>query len=461
MITWGIDVGSSDTKFIKLSVNDEQVEILEYGVYEEKDAGPTLSFPPSALSRGWSKHKIGKHDQVAISVPGHRAIARFTRLPPVAANRLPDIVRYEAEQQMPYNIDEIAWFFHHFPTAPTEFEVGIFGIKKEVLEQSLSQFEEVGFEAVHIAQASTIALYNALYYAGVFEENTVVVDIGHEFTQIIIVAPTMWTRVVPLGGERLLEKLVKDFKLSESKAKSLLKSVEESKYARQIFQSMQPVYADLVSEIQRSIDFFSSTHHDTKINKMVVTGGCSKIPGLIKYLEQNLGISNLDVAGNIDLTGPKADFRLTDRQLWTAYGLALQAGGLAEIEEQFIPPSLSPIAAIKKAFKKIHFPALVTLIVIAAIFIAILVGAITNPGREVLTEELVNATGGVGVNANKIDLLESYALIRIEMLPDGGVKVTPQYSPAYDEFNAAANPLSHQMIKQMMKEQILGKGTSP
>ena len=105
-----------------------------------------------------------------------------------------------------------------------------------------------------------------------FENNydaIAVIDIGHETTQfIIITASSMWMCSIPIGGKSLIiDALAKSFKLSETKAQTLLKDAKDSKYSRQIFQSMRPVFINLTQEIQHSVGIFESTHRQQKVKK--------------------------------------------------------------------------------------------------------------------------------------------------------------------------------------------------
>ena len=84
---------------------------------------------------------------------------------------------------------------------------------------------------------------------------------------------------------------MKSFKLAFSKAETLRRTAATSKYARQIFQAMRPIFADLVQELQRSIGFYSSTHRDANVEKVVALGNAFLLPGLQKYLQQNLGLT--------------------------------------------------------------------------------------------------------------------------------------------------------------------------
>ena len=66
-----------------------------------------------------------------MSVPGHAAFARFAKLPPVEPKKVPDIVKFEAMQQIPFPLDQVEWDYQTFvsPDSP-DVEVGIFAITR-------------------------------------------------------------------------------------------------------------------------------------------------------------------------------------------------------------------------------------------------------------------------------------------------------------------------------------------
>ena len=95
-----------------------------------------------------------------------------------------------------------------------------------------------------------------------------IIDLGAENTDLIIAeGESIWMRSIPIGGNNFTEALVKAFKLNFEKAEELKRNAATSKYARQIFQAMRPIFADLVAEIQRSIGFYASVHRDSRIEQ--------------------------------------------------------------------------------------------------------------------------------------------------------------------------------------------------
>jgi len=99
-----------------------------------------------------------------MSVPGHSAFARFAKLPPVEPKKIPDIVKFEAVQQIPFPIDQVEWDYQPFQSEDSpDVEVGIFAITRERIMERLGVYEDVGItpDAVTL---SPVAAYNALAY---------------------------------------------------------------------------------------------------------------------------------------------------------------------------------------------------------------------------------------------------------------------------------------------------------
>ncbi|MCK5711889.1 MAG: type IV pilus assembly protein PilM, partial [Hyphomicrobiaceae bacterium] len=293
---WGIDIGQCALKAIKLRQVGDRIEAVGFDVIEH---AKILSQPDAdryqlvrnALDKFVSRNEIDG-DKIVISVPGHTSFARFIKLPPVESKRIPEIVDYEAAQQIPFNIDDVEWAWQRIPTRDTsEVEVGIFAIKKDIIDDLLENFKEAGI-SVDVVQMAPLALYNFLETdQHVGTGTTILVDIGAENTDLIVAdGHRIWLRNIHIGGNNFTEALVKSFKLTFAKAENLKRTAANSKYARQIFQAMRPVFSDLVAEVQRSIGFYTSLHRDARIERIVGLGNAFRLPGLQKFLQQNLQV---------------------------------------------------------------------------------------------------------------------------------------------------------------------------
>ncbi len=350
--SWGIEVGANAIKAVHLTRTGSgakaKVQMIAHEVIPFKHVltTPDLNIDEAIqvnLDQLMARHDLSK-SRVVISVPGHKAFARFAKLPPVEPKKIPDIVKFEAVQQIPFPIEQVEWDYQVFQQddAP-DVEVGIFAITKERVMNYLSNYNAVNLR-VDALTLSPIAVFNAFVYDTAEDppdEGVIYMDIGTTSTDVVIVEDGgIWLRTLPLGGNTFTEALVKAFKLSYHKAEKLKKEAATSKYARQIFQAMRPVFADLVQELQRSLGYYQSLNRDANLTKLVCVGSTFKLPGLQKFLKQQLqmDVDRPDRFKRISVDDKQAsEFADKAINLATAYGLALQGLGLESVSANILP----------------------------------------------------------------------------------------------------------------------------
>jgi type IV pilus assembly protein PilM len=96
-------------------------------------------------------------------VSGQSSFARFIKLPPVEPKKIPEIVPFEAIQQIPFPLDDVEWSYQLFsePDSP-DVEVGIFAMRKELVRpahQATTPTQELN---VQVVQMNPLAVYNAM-----------------------------------------------------------------------------------------------------------------------------------------------------------------------------------------------------------------------------------------------------------------------------------------------------------
>lgn len=346
---WGIEIGAYAIKAIRLEREGEQVSVTDFAVIPHKKVLTTPDLDQDEMIRlGLGQlisQKSLENETLVMSVPGHAAFARFAKLPPVEPKKVPDIVKFEAVQQIPFPIDDVEWDYQTFTSEDTpEVEVGIFAITRERVNHQLAVYGELGLTPESLT-LGPVAVYNAMAYDHDLVEKrrkpVVYLDIGTQSTDVVIAEDgRCWIRTFPLGGTHFTEAIAEAFKLSYSKAEKLKKEASTSKYAKQIMQAMRPVFSDLLQDLQRSIGYYQNLHRETELQTMIGVGSTFKIPGLRKFLGQQLQIDvmRLDEYKKINVTGREAaSFAEASVNMATAYGLALQGTGLAEIDANLVP----------------------------------------------------------------------------------------------------------------------------
>jgi type IV pilus assembly protein PilM len=365
---WAIDIGQSALKAIKLVPGEtpeqavaEAFDFIEYPkILSQPDADPD-ELVREALATFTDRNEL-KGCKVAIAVPGQSGLVKFIKLPPVEKKRIPDIVKFEAKQQIPFALDEVVWAYQQIggdeEVDEEEFtmaEVGLFAMKRDQINRAILPFAVAGIE-VDVVQMSPIALYNYITFDQLkgsgSKESVVLLDIGADNTDLIITDGTrIWQRNVPIGGNHFTRALTKELKLTFAKAEHLKRNATKAPDPRSIFTAMRGVFNDFASEINRSIGFYSSINRTAKIRKVVGLGNGFKLPGLQKFLQQNLShevgkLESFDrMVGEEVKSAPQFQDNLASFAV--AYGLGVQGLGRGGLSTNLLPPEIERVRLVR------------------------------------------------------------------------------------------------------------------
>jgi type IV pilus assembly protein PilM len=344
---WGIEIGAHAIKAIRLEREGDRVAVTDFAVIPHKRVLSTPDLDQDEMVRlglgQFISQKTLEGEHLVLSVPGHVAFARFAKLPPVEPKKVPDIVKFEAVQQIPFPIDQVEWDYQTFASDDSsELQVGIFAITRDRVQHRLSLYSELGLTPESLT-LSPVAVYNAMAFDHdlVRQGPVIFLDIGTNATDVIIADnERCWIRTFPLGGTHFTEAIASAFKLGYTKAERLKQEAATSKYAKQIMQAMRPVFSDLLQDLQRSIGYYSTLRREGTLRTMVGVGSTFKIPGLRKFLGQQLqmNVVRLDEYKKITVRGREAaSFAENAVNMATAYGLALQGVDLGQINANLMP----------------------------------------------------------------------------------------------------------------------------
>ncbi|MFG0251638.1 MAG: type IV pilus assembly protein PilM, partial [Phycisphaerales bacterium JB038] len=378
---WGIEIGAYALKAVKLERDGDQLRIADYAYIPHRKVLSTPDVDADDVTRLTIGSLVSQYDlshaDIAVSVPGHMAFARFAKLPPVEPKKIPDIVRFEAVQQIPFPIDEVVWDFQTFVSESSpDVEVGIFAITNERIEDRLHMWGEMGLDP-NVVTISPVAVYNAIAYDEIFSETTpgtIILDIGTTSTDLIIAEEgRTWIRTFPLGGHQFTLELAETFKLNYAKAEKLKREAATSSHKRQILQAMRPIFGDVVSDVQQSIGYYESLHPDCQLTKIIGIGSTFQLPGMRKYLSQQLQMEvvRLDDFKRAKLVDSSDAARFNEHihNYVTAYGLALQGLGDETIRANLMPTQVLRKQMWRNKTKWFATAAAVSVIASGAMFI--------------------------------------------------------------------------------------------
>lgn len=372
---WALDIGQAALKALKLTpalddpekVVAEAFDFVEYPKILSQPDADAEELVRDALATFLGRNEV-KGSKVAIGVSGQAGLVKFVKLPPVEKSRIPDIVKFEARQHIPFQLEDVVWSYQQIggdgEGEEEDFamvEIGLFAMKRDQIQRALLPLTAAGIE-VDFVQMGPIALYNYISYdnppppQGPKDEGPnsyVLLDIGADNTDLIITDGTrIWQRNVPIGGNHFTRALTKELKQTFAKAEHLKRNATKAPDPRAIFTAMRGIFGDFASEIQRSIGFYSSVNRQAKIVKIYGLGNGFKLPGLQKFLQQNINhdVERLDkferLTGDEVVTAPQ--FQENIASFAVPYGLGLQGLGLGKLKTNLLPPEIEQVRMIRR-----------------------------------------------------------------------------------------------------------------
>jgi type IV pilus assembly protein PilM len=298
-----------------------------------------------------------KGGPVNYTVAEESVFARFVKLPPIEAEKIERIISFEAQQNVPFPIDEVVWDYQILGGgAGEQIEVVLVAIKADLLEEINSVVEETGLRP-SIVDLATMALYNAFRYNyNDLSGCSLLVDIGARTTNLLFIEPgKIFTRSVPIGGSSATSTIAKEFNEPFAAAEFRKKrdgvvglaSAEteplKDEVAR-VSQILRATFTRLQAELTRSISHYCAQQQGNPPERVFLSGGGAGTPHLGEFFHEKLRlpIEFFDPLRKVIV----ADFACAEEiasskhLLGEPVGLALRATSACPIELNLRPASV-------------------------------------------------------------------------------------------------------------------------
>lgn len=383
---FGIDLGQHSVKLVELGKDRSGVRLLRAkvartGITASMSKEAKEAAVSSALKKVLENVDIGQNP-VAIATPGLSAFIRYVKLPPVTPQRLKQIIGYEAQQQVPFPLNEVIWDYQVLDArSEAETSVVLVAIKKDVLSSLIRSVKTCGIEPSFV-EHRPLAVYNTIkfnYEAG-GGGVSVIIDAGERTTDISVErdGELCWTRSARVGSSDITEAIRKKYNVSPEEAERIkeedariLASDAEEKSADEktleLWNVIKAPVSSIAAELQRTINYFQTQLGGTRADRIIITGGLSMMPGLEVLLGAIIGsgVEKLDPLKKISAgEGMLADID-AGAQLSVALGLGLRA-----LDEGFSTVNLLPenIVSRQQLRKKRSY------LVLSGISLALMIG---------------------------------------------------------------------------------------
>lgn len=294
-----LDIGSTFIKLVKLKGSNKNYQLQKFGMVPlppevivegaVMDAGRVVE----AIKELLAAQKVTTKE-VVISVSGSSVIIKRVSVADMTDEELAESIKWEAEQYIPFSIDDVNVDFQKLGPGATEGQADVLlvAVKKDKINDYINLVKEAGLEPV-VMDVDAFALANMYELNYDIESGTTaLLNIGASVMNINILkdGTSIFTRDITVGGNRYTEALQRDFGLSYEDAEKVKRGEEVSGDKEQIASVMASVTDDIVAETQRSFDFFRSTTGSDKVSRVLVSGGCARIGNFTAVLSERLGV---------------------------------------------------------------------------------------------------------------------------------------------------------------------------
>jgi type IV pilus assembly protein PilM len=223
---------------------------------------------------------------------GGAVIAKRVTLPKMSEAELSESIRWEAEQHIPFDIEDVELDFQVLRQDGPQLEVMLVAVKKGKVQSYVDAVAEAGLNVL-LADVDVFALETQYEHNFQGERDVVaLVNIGHETTNTNILqgGQNVYARDIFVGGKQYSTTIAQRFDLSLPDADALVRGKEGSVSWAEIEPVLDLVSQELGQEIQRTLDYFGTTAEHERIQRIFLSGGCALIPGLQDFLSSQWGI---------------------------------------------------------------------------------------------------------------------------------------------------------------------------
>lgn len=363
-----LNIGASQLTLAEFKVSAGKAPMLvQYGI-KPLGVDPDSNVDPSgyiiAALRDVLKEKGIRPGPVSLSISGQAVFPRFVKLPPVAKDKVYAMVREEAEQNVPFPIDEIIWDYQLIGDASTgEQAAMIVAAKTENVASLVSCVQAAGLEPT-VVDVAPLSLYNCTQYNyPQMEGCAMVLDIGSRSTNLLFVEEgKVFYRSIPVAGNTITQEISKALGVGFQEADEIKRKIgfvalggntaSDDEQADRVSKVIRNVVTRLHAEVNRSINFYRSQQDGSAPSHVFLTGGTSITAYMDTFFREKLKVEveylnpfvSVEVGGRVSPDKVGEDFY----QLGEVVGLALRAAGEAPVQINLVPPTI----IAKKAFQK-------------------------------------------------------------------------------------------------------------
>lgn len=334
----GIDIGSHTIKLVEIAHDKTSATLIAAGTAPTPPKSLISTVPADQEALAIALKKLikdtgAKTGDVTIALPESQVFTRVIETPALSARELTSAIKWESEQYIPLPLEQVNLDYTILrdakDTGTNQMELLLVAAPKILIEKYLTILELADIVPTSV-ETEIIATSRALSRSTATIKNTMIVSIGAQTTDIAILRSGVlsFTRSVSTGGESLSRALSQGlgFELAQAEEYKRAYGLDRDKLQGKIVTAVKPIMDAMIGELRRATTFYQEKYKGESVEVTIINGGTARIPGMVVYLAQELGIE-------VQLANPwygitkDARFRVLDTEgpiFSVAVGLALR-----------------------------------------------------------------------------------------------------------------------------------------
>ena len=355
-----VDFGATNLKLAEFEMTEAGgLSLRQYGFKSLGQDGTQESTREAAMLKGLQEalaEKTYGARNVNICAPGYHTFSKFVKLPPVDTSKVTQIIQYEAQQNVPFPLEEVVWDYQILGAAPSgELEVLLVAIKSDIVEGLFKTAEKAGLR-LQLVDVSPAALCNSFRYNyGDLEGCTMLLDIGAKTSNLLFFEKgNIYSRGINIGANAITQDFAKESKLGYEEAErlkieegfvSLGGAYEEPENPHQaaISKIARQVLTRLHIQVNQTIQFYRGQQGGSPPDRLFLSGGATSMPYTAQFFAEklNLPVEYFNPLRNlqIDESLPREELAKVAHSLGETVGLGLRNLAHCPVELNLMPKS--------------------------------------------------------------------------------------------------------------------------
>jgi type IV pilus assembly protein PilM len=295
---FGLDIGSTAIRMVQVRRGGAHPALVAYGSVPvpanltASDSQADHAKIAELVAQLVRENHVGARE-VVVGLPANKVFATVITTPNIEAAQLAKAIRYQAEQYIPMALDQVKldWAVIDKSKDEKQLEVLLLAVPNTVVEKYIGIVQGAGLEPLAL-EANAISAARALVPPSSLA--VVVLDLGMLDSDVSIIwnSTPRLIRSVPAGGLTFVKAVAQSLGLDETQANQFTYKfgMTQSKLEGQVYKSIKPSLDSIVSEIKKSVQYFTSRYAEVKIEKLVITGAPTALPEIGPYLANSVGL---------------------------------------------------------------------------------------------------------------------------------------------------------------------------